>query len=506
MKTLVLVKQVPDSNAVRMDETTGTMVRHSAEAVVNPLDLYAVEAALCLRERYGGEVVALSMGPPAATRALREVVAMGVDRAVLVSDGKFAGSDTWATSRILAAAIKQRVGDFDLIVCGERATDGDTGQVGPGVAAALGLPVASYAGSIGDYDDGALRVERLIEGATESIELQLPGVVTVVKAVAVPRLPTLDGKLRAKEVEVEVLGQSDLRLPANEVGLAGSPTRVIKIFKPQLVRKCELYYADDPASINTAVEELVTFLRERLAGGAEASTEGIASSTTSERQVVEGAAKGDTWVLAEQRSGVIQPVSFELLARSRGLVRETGVGIGAVVLGPQMAVAELERLIHHGADYVVVVESDYFRDFLIDAHGANLSALIEEHQPDILLGAATSYGRTLMPYVAMLRRSGLTADCTGLAIDPESGVLLQTRPAIGGNIMATITCARERPQMATVRPGSSRPLAADIARKGPIIRVAAAVDGSASGVRVIGHSVDQTTLPLQEAARVVTAG
>ncbi|HUZ17149.1 MAG TPA: electron transfer flavoprotein subunit beta/FixA family protein, partial [Spirochaetia bacterium] len=143
MKIIVTLKHVPETGAVALDETTGTMKREGVESIPNPLDLYAVEAALRLRERYGGTITALSMGPAGADRSLREVIAMGCDDAVLVTGREFAGSDTLATSRALSRAIG-RLGGCDLVISGERATDGDTGQVGPGTAALLDVPLAAY--------------------------------------------------------------------------------------------------------------------------------------------------------------------------------------------------------------------------------------------------------------------------------------------------------------------------------------------------------------------------
>jgi len=262
MRIVVPIKQVPETNAVRMDEATGTMVREGVEAIVNPLDLYAIEAALRLRERYGGEVVTVSMGPAKAERAIREALAMGCDSGVLVSDKVFGGSDTWATSYVLAAAIK-KIGRFDLVICGERATDGDTGQVGPGIAAFLDLPVASYVGAVERVEDGVCRVRRLVEEGHEVLDVQLPAVLTVVKEVGEPRLPTLRGKQRAKRAAVQVWGQGELGVDAAQVGLKGSPTRVVKIFRPKVARECVKHVAGDEAAVEAAVEKLVEFLGER---------------------------------------------------------------------------------------------------------------------------------------------------------------------------------------------------------------------------------------------------
>lgn len=260
MKIVLLIKQVPDSASVRMDEATGTVIRKAADAVVNPLDMYAVEVALCLKEAYGAQTLALSMGPAAAEIALREVVSMGIDDARLISDKAFAGSDTWATSRILAEAIRKTVPDFDLILCGERATDGDTGQVGPETAAALDIPAVTYVSRIGPYHEGTFSLDRLIEGATERLSVRLPALITVVKAVATPRLPTLDGKIRARKAAIPTLSQRDLALPVDQVGLSGSPTRVVRTFRPRITRNCDLHRATDPTLATAAADALHQFL------------------------------------------------------------------------------------------------------------------------------------------------------------------------------------------------------------------------------------------------------
>lgn len=263
MKIVLLIKQVPETSAVRMDKATGTIIRKAASAIVNPLDLYAVEAALQLKEATGAETVAISMGPPSAEKALREVVAMGVDKGILVSDRAFAGSDTWATSHILAAAVRHAVPDVDLILCGERATDGDTGQVGPETAAALGIPAITYASQLGAYCDNRLRLTRLVDGASETLTVRCPALVSVVKAVATPRLPTLDNKIAARQAEIKALSQQDLNLQADHIGLAGSPTRVVAIFHPRLARTCEIMQATDDTGTTAAVAALQLFLTKK---------------------------------------------------------------------------------------------------------------------------------------------------------------------------------------------------------------------------------------------------
>jgi electron transfer flavoprotein beta subunit len=262
MRIVVPIKQVPETNAVRMDEETGTMMRDGVEAIVNPLDLYAIEAALQLRDACGGEIVAVSMGPPKAVIAIREAIAMGLDSGVLLSDKRFAGADTWATSYVLAAAIR-KLGDFDLILCGERATDGDTGQVGPGIAAWLDLPVASYVGAIDGAADGVLKCRRLVEDGHELLDVRLPAVLTVVKEIANPRLPTLRGKQKAKRTDIPIWAVSDLDVEEQNLGLNGSPTRVVKIFRPSVARECEKLRPSDDASLAAACDRVVEFLKAK---------------------------------------------------------------------------------------------------------------------------------------------------------------------------------------------------------------------------------------------------
>lgn len=211
MRIVVPIKQVPETSGVKIDETTGTVIREGVDSIINPLDLYAIETAIELSHKQSGETIAISMGPAKAESALKEAISMGIDSGILVSDKDFAGSDTWATSYILAEAIK-KIGNFDLIICGERATDGDTGQVGPGIASFLELPVATYVSKIEHFDKKYCRLYRLVENGYEILDVELPAVITVVKEVGVPRLPTLRGKQKAKKTNIPVWSSDALSI------------------------------------------------------------------------------------------------------------------------------------------------------------------------------------------------------------------------------------------------------------------------------------------------------
>ncbi len=262
MRIAIPIKQVPDTKSVRLDESTGTLVRDGIESIVNPLDLYAIELALQARERLDGETTAISMGPPKAEEALREALAMGIDHAVLATDRTFAGSDTWATAKVLAETIRYH-GAPDLVICGERATDGDTGQVGPALAAFLGLPVAAYVNSVKKISRNSITVSKLLEDGEETVELPLPALITVVKEVAVPRLPTLSGKRRAISADILIVSNDNLRLPDSELGLKGSPTRVAKTFTPKATRECVNRTAATAEEAIPAARDLMAFLNDR---------------------------------------------------------------------------------------------------------------------------------------------------------------------------------------------------------------------------------------------------
>ncbi len=260
VRIVVLVKQVPATDRIKIDPERGTMIRENIESELNPLDLFAVEEAVRLKERLGGEtsISVLSMGPAKAVHTVRDALARGCDRGYLLSDRKFAGADTWSTSYTLSSAIKQLIQNADLLLCGERATDGDTGQVGPMVAAFLGWPVLSFVSRIERLDGQGLVVRREVEGGYERVECPLPALVSVVKAINQPRLPNLAGKRRAKAAEIPVITAQELGLPEENLGLKGSPTRVVKVHKSQLSRKGKIVHlAQDPEA---AVEELLAFL------------------------------------------------------------------------------------------------------------------------------------------------------------------------------------------------------------------------------------------------------
>ncbi len=239
MNIVVCIKQVPDTTDVKIDPETNTLIREGVASIINPFDMYALEEAIRLKERFGCKTTVITMGPPQAKAVLTEALSMGIDDAVHLSDRAFAGSDTWSTSLILAKAVEKvftEDKEQSLVICGKQASDGDTAQVGPGIATHLDLPQATYVRKIDnihtDTTPKIMVVERLVEEGYEILEVKLPALITVVKEINEPRLPSLKGKMRARKQEIPVWTCKDLEIGEKTVGLNGSPTKVVKIFTP----------------------------------------------------------------------------------------------------------------------------------------------------------------------------------------------------------------------------------------------------------------------------------
>jgi len=260
MHIIVCIKQVPDTaslHTLKINPKTNTLMRDTAPAIINPFDENAIEEGIRLKEKYGGELTVVSMGPPQVEKALRDALAMGADNAILLSDHSFAGADTLATSYTLARAIK-KIGKFDLILFGKQAIDGDTAQVGPEVAEHLGLPQITYARKI-EIENGKLKAERTLDDAFELVEAKLPVVVTVTKEINTPRYPSLKGILKSKKSQIIIWSTKEMEVDPNSIGLQGSPTQVVRIFSPEVRSKGEILQG----APEDVVIALINKLRER---------------------------------------------------------------------------------------------------------------------------------------------------------------------------------------------------------------------------------------------------
>ncbi len=255
MNIIVLVKQVPDTSEVKINRETNTLIRDGVPSIINPFDMYAIEEALRLREKHGGKVTAITMGPPQAAEALKEAVSLGVDDVVLLSDRAFAGADTWATSYAISQGIK-KIAEYDLIIAGKQAIDGDTAQVGPETADMLGIPFIAYTKKIEQIEGKKMLAERLMDEGYDVVETSLPALITVVKEINQPRVPSLKGKIKAKNLKVTSWNAKDIGADDSKCGLKGSPTKVVKIFPPIARGQREVLTGSMEDQITTIVTKL----------------------------------------------------------------------------------------------------------------------------------------------------------------------------------------------------------------------------------------------------------
>lgn len=233
MKIALCIKQVPDTADIKWTENN-TIQREGVESVINPFDTYAIETAVRLKEKLADtHITVLTMGPPQAVEILKKAVSMGVDDGFLVSDRKFAGADTVATSRTLAGAIKEKIGNVDLIICGQFATDGDTAQTGPSIAQHLGIAQVTYVKEITGFKDGVMTVKREVEDGIEVLNVKLPAVLCMLKCDYEPRRALIQGFIKAHDADIKTYSLEDIKLEPEEVGMKGSPTYVSKAFRPE---------------------------------------------------------------------------------------------------------------------------------------------------------------------------------------------------------------------------------------------------------------------------------
>lgn len=254
MNIVVCIKQVPDTAEVKINPETGTLIREGVPSIINPFDMHAIEAGIQIKEKAGGKITVLTMGPPQADTALREALSMGADEAILLSDRVFAGSDTWATSYTLSKGIAKL--DADIILCGKQAIDGDTGQVGPETAEFLNIPHISYVRKIEDITQSSIRVQRLMDEGYDVVESAFPVLLTVVRELNEPRLPSLKGKMAAKKAVIKKWGQADISADKNDLGLKGSPTQVKNIFTPDPRSGRKMLEGTPEEQVDALIQEL----------------------------------------------------------------------------------------------------------------------------------------------------------------------------------------------------------------------------------------------------------
>ncbi len=505
MNYIVLLKQVPDTTSIpaeAWDQEKGTLKRGMLDNVLNPHDLHALTFACYLRKTLAseGKVVCLTMGIPTAFDVLLDAMARGADEGVLLTDAVFAGADTAATARSIELAIRKIQRDLFaenpqyIVVAGMQSVDGDTAQVPPQIAEAMGIDMMAY-------------VTKLESGGPEPVFQRIgPQGLETVRPTSYPVLMTLTectkplypSLVRAREVRARphpylVWRAADIGANPQEVGAKGSRTQVVRLFSPKQAQK-DCLFVNEVSQLLPAIEDKLRAVSKDSRGGKIAyQPHGPASHT------------GEIWVYAESHGGRLAPAAGELVGKARELADVLDQKVGAVLVGHEVR-AMADKVIACGADTAYVADDPRLARYNSVTFGGVLSHFVLKHKPQIMLFSATPLGRELAPRVAYATGSGLTADCTQLDIGDHAGetaVLLQTRPALGGNIMATIISKKSLKQMATVRPGVFASPPDDASRKGSFVEYDGPITAGTVEILSLASAPERKTLA---GAEIIVSG
>ena len=428
LRIVVLVKMVPDVSQLRFNPETNALIREGVKNTINPFDRRAVEAGVIMREKEGGQVVTVSMGPPSAEEFLRSTLAAGADRAVLLTDPAFAGSDTLATSTALSTAIRSL--GFDIVLGGVASVDAETSQVIPEIAQLLEAPLVTNARSI-EADGSTITVVRDFEGGTETYEVELPAVLSVNEKINHPRIPSEEARVKATQMLVERWPASSLSSDMNLFGAAGSPTFVKSLFDASYQRRPVIFDGRDdlPSAASKCLAELSRLL-------AEAPSEAADMSRATEPKPV--------WV-------VVMAGSQETRTAQEVMGKVRGLGLRAVaVIAPDVGEDLVASSAEAGAEEVLRLGAPSGTPSAsVDAMA--LRQAIEHDRPFAVLLPSTVKGREVAGRLAASLRLGLTGDATDISLH-RRGDLIQVKPAFGGSVMAEVI-SKTSPRMATIRPG-----------------------------------------------------
>lgn len=513
MNYIVLVKQVPDIKNIPEDAwdwEKGILKRGHLENVCNELDKQAIAFTTAMHQALPGRIVSLSMGPPFAEAVLKYTLSVGADIGVLLTDRKLGGADTAATAYPLAAAIRRIEKDIFkgdrnyIIISGMQSVDGDTAQVPPQVAEELGIAHIAYATSF-SIDKNRLHVKRISRQGTQIVSpVTYPCMITVTNWTHPPNA-TFERTRWANSQRIIPWSASDVTPDESRIGLAGSRTTVFKIFSPRDVSARKCIFEPD-------LTKLVGLLKDAYHSKSKSVGQETAKAAYQLPAGKSPTYTGEVWVFSEQEGGDINPASYELLGKARELADQVNTKVGAVLVG-QDGLKLADNLISYGADKVYIVTSDRLNDFMPVPYSRVVCELLVTHKPQIMLFSATPLGRELAPRVAYRAGSGLTADCTALdIIDYKKGmqdfiaILRQTRPALGGNIMASIITQNSKVQMSTVRPGVMQAKKPDKSREGVIIKYEPVLADSDFTMKIISSEETPAASELKDADIIVAGG
>ncbi len=496
MKTAVCMKYVPIIARMQFDYEAKTIVRDGVPSEVNPFDLLGVVRAVELKTEAEDEVIVLTMGPPGAAEGLTNCLALGADRAVLVTDRVLAGSDTLATSRALALALAQQ--QPDLIICGRNSTDGETGQVGPEVAELMGLPHVSSVRKLElNADRTAVVAERITDEGFQVLECPLPAVVCVTEGVAPEIYPNRAQMEEAAAKPTSQVTAADLTDDTSQFGVEGSPTWVNEI---RLVEPNRLGVMLEDAEPVDAARQIAGSVRARLSELAAAAPD---DTPTALPRYPEGRERS-VWVVAETTRDGLAHVTLEMLGKAREMTRVTRSEVVAVVVSGS-GEDSANSLAAHGADRVLLLDNSELGPVCSRAVGRALADVVDRERPYAILFASTADGRDLAARLAARLGLGLTGDAIDLEID-DDGRLVQLKPALGGNVVAPIL-SKTLPNLVTLRPGLLTPAVAEPNAKAAVERIPAEpFDGP--DVKVVSEEFqeDQEGLELARARVVLGVG
>ena len=513
MNYIVLIKQVPDIRNIpeeAWDWEKGILKRGLLDNVCNELDKQALAMVLALRNRRDGKIVSLTMGPPFAEDVLRYSLSICADNGVLLTDRKLGGADTAATAYPLAKAILKIEKEIFkgnkeyIIVSGMQSIDGDTAQVPPQIAEELGIPHLAYATSF-NYNNGVFQFNRITREGTQTVaSLVYPYMVTVTTWTESPNA-SFSRTRWARNQKLFEWHASDLEMEENRIGLSGSRTTVFRIFSPRDVSTRNCVFETDLAKLLQRIKE---FYEHKL----EAATK---PHKQSEYQMPEGkktSFQGEVWIFTEQENGGINPASLGLLIKGKELAAQLHEKVGAVLVGKE--VKNLATgLFASGANRVYAVEHPLLEEYLPVPYTKAIVELMGQYKPQIMLFSATPLGRELAPRIAYRAKSGLTADCTELDIfDFRRGdreyvaTLRQTRPALGGNIMASIMSQNSLVQMSTVRPGVFQYIKPEPGVGGELVEYTPNITSNDIGAIILAAEKKISGTDLNEAAIIVSGG
>lgn len=496
MKIVVCVKQVPEVSEIKFNPETKTIVREDVPCAVNPFDRRAVTEAVRIKEKFGGVITVMTMGPHQAREALVECLAMGADKGVYLVDSAFAGADTLATARALAIALGRE--GFDIIFCGRYSTDSETGQVGPEVAELLGIPHVTGVRKI-EFNDNRIMVERETDEGYEVIECEIPILFTAAERLNRPIKVSSSDIEEARMKPIETVTAQSLSEDASNFGLKGSPTYVSDIFSIKIEREGIVASGENPSE---AAEKLTQYLIER----------GLFERREEETRINERRIKNkkepkdgrDIWVVSELTGGRLRNVTLELLGEGIHLSEKIGGELCAVLIGKGLS-HHAKAVAAYGADRVYLIEHDELRTYTAEGYANALIEAIKTYKPYIVLFPSTSDGRDYAPRVAARLKLGLTGDCIGFDIN-ERGELIQLKPAFGGNIVASIL-SRTVPQMATVRPGMLKKIGPDWTQEAMVEMITPVNPGPIrTKVLSVHRDVDTSTIEIDSAEMVITVG